>query len=369
MSAYDLTTEEGIQEFLLQKHGEAPKSVKLLTGGTANYVYSVTFKDGSVKVYKHAAPYLHSNMTFAFDPARMDYEARILDRVGTMQDSAGKVHAVELFDYDSETKLLCMGDGGPANLKTVYYEEWLNIPEVANHLATWLSSLHTRSINTYLAEDPNGKGNNPIAVAIYRHSYANLHTALAKFGDDTTLADRINEQFGSLLATENECICHGDFWPGNVLVRQTTTSAPTTPSMNPFSDVDLTIVDWELTRRGTSATDVGQFAAEAYLLDRFRGGRGLRAAFLSNYLEKRTQDIGTVQIGREWLLRMAVHWAVHVAFWPTRVEWTNEEGTRGLVKTGVEVLEAVLRGKWLDVSASVLFDGVREEWKWIFERP
>jgi hypothetical protein len=38
-----------------------------------------------------------------------------------------------------------------------------------------------------------------------------------------------------------------------------------------------------MTRRRTSATDVGQFTAEAFSLDRFCGGRGLLRAFLNAY--------------------------------------------------------------------------------------
>ena len=46
----------------------------------------------------------------------------------------------------------------------------------------------------------------------------------------------------------------------------------------------LSVVDWEITRRGIGATDVAQFAAEAYLLDRFCGGKGLLGAFVEAYV-------------------------------------------------------------------------------------
>ncbi|XPS79051.1 hypothetical protein M3J07_011056 [Ascochyta lentis] len=105
------------------------------------------------------------------------------------------------------------------------------------------------------------QNNNPVALHLYRHSHDNLHMALS--------------EFGSLIVSDDECICHGDFWPGNVLIQ---------PGSGKGGDVQSTVVDWELVRRGTSATDVGQFAAEASLRDRFKGGRGLLAAFLGCYV-------------------------------------------------------------------------------------
>lgn len=49
---------------------------------------------------------------------------------------------------------------------------------------------------------------------------------------------------------------------------------------------------------------------------------------------------------------------MHVAFWPTRVEWTDAVGTRELVDVGVGVLESVLDGGWKELKASQLFEGV-----------
>lgn len=62
------------------------------------------------------------------------------------------------------------------------------------------------------------------------------------------------------------------------------------------------VVDWELVRRGCGATDVGQFAAESWLLDRFRGGRGLLKAFLEGYQEE-AANVDIVEGGDPWLKR------------------------------------------------------------------
>jgi Ser/Thr protein kinase RdoA (MazF antagonist) len=357
-TATSLTTEEGLRAYL-EAHSKQIADIQLLTGGTANYVYRVSLRDGKTTktvIYKHAAPYLHSNTSFSFDTARMDYEALALEALPaliTQELPSSRVHPAERYSYDNEAKLLCIEDGGERNLKTAYADPTLDIPAIGREIGTWLAALH-RSSTAFSFSGTDAKDlqtNNPIAVQIYRYSYQGLVSALAEYGHDAELGKRINEEFGSKLATDNDCVCHGDFWPGNVLVR---------PAGSDEQRVfDLTVVDWEMVRRGTSATDVGQFAAEAYLLDRFQGGRGLRAAFLDAYA---AAEEGVGKIDREWIRRMAVHWGTHVAFWPTRVQWADREGTQKLVDIGVEVLRWAAEGDFDKLRASELFGGLGDVW-------
>jgi Ser/Thr protein kinase RdoA (MazF antagonist) len=99
---------------------------------------------------------------------------------------------------------------------------------------------------------------------------------MSLFSLDPSIGEQIDEKYGSLLTTDAACICHGDFWPGNILVERTTCYG---------TIFKLSVVDWEFVRVGCGATDVGQFAGEAWLLDRFRGGRGLLKRFLEGYRE------------------------------------------------------------------------------------
>lgn len=366
----ELTTEDGLRAYLSTTKPSKEISVTLLSGGTANYVYRVSV-DGSTNIFKHAAPYLHSNRNFPFDPIRMDYEAHILQILSPTSGSGplekllpySAVHAVRVTDYDKANKLLCIGDGGTQNLKAAYEDPNLDIARVGDELAKWVAALHMCSsgISLALPEQTGSSNNNPVAVGIYRHSYKNLNRALSQYGHDTQLAHRVDEEFGSLLETEDECVCHGDFWPGNVLVRLGGSGE------KPF---ELTIVDWEMVRRGNSATDVGQFAAEAFLLDRFKGGRGLLAVFLKTYLLARNSDTGSnSKPGKTWLKRFVVQWAVHIAFWPTGVVWTDKEGTQRLVDLGVGVMKAVLDDNWDKVFASPLLQEVKDEYALLLSRP
>jgi hypothetical protein len=359
---YDLTTEDGLRIYLRATGRPNAVDVTLLSGGIANYIYRVTSNDGATSIFKHAAPYLHSNKSFAFDPIRMDYEASILetftpnngDSLFSQHLPTSAVHAVRAFTYDKEHKLLHIEDGGELNLKDAYVDGRLDIPVVGEELAKWIATLHGHSKDvSLLTSDRQGHSNNPVAISAYRYSYNNLHMALSQFGHDPQLVHCINEEFGSLLQTDDECVCHGDFWPGNILVR-----------FNRKKPAELTVVDWELVRRGTSATDAGQFAAEAFLLDRFRGGKGLCSAFLNAYATAREN---TTVLGKTWLRRMVVHWAVHVAFWPTQMVWTDKGGTQKLVDIGVDVLKQVLEDDWGMLMESPLLRDVKEAYAPLLE--
>lgn len=398
--AHDLTTESGLRSYLLSRDPPVqPKEIKLLRGGTANYVYRAVLQDGTSVIYKHAAPYLHSNPEFAFDVRRMDYEDLALRLVpefsigsasksnsGNEKDLNVRVHAVERYSYDSSAKLLGMSDGGSQNLKDAYAGlETREVTRIGEELGKWLSLLHssTRGAGASLStrfqlgepqvpESRNEKEqgnvekrtNNPIAVAIYRYSYMNLHHALVEYDipGGRELAQKVDETFGGLLKTEHECLCHGDFWTGNVLVKK---NAQDTDAQEAESrareQIDLTVVDWEMARIGTSATDVAQFCAEAFFLDRFRGGKGLRSAFLNSYLRNRLSSPSSSHgqwLNRNWLRRLTVHWAVHVAFWPTRVDWADKEETRKLVEIGARVLGAAVEGNWEGLRRAEVWEGI-----------
>jgi thiamine kinase-like enzyme len=347
-----LTTVEGLEAYLVSK-GIEHTDVKLVSGGYTNFVYRVTRPDGTTVIYKHASSHSRTSTDFALDPARMDYEDRILEILPPLVSKHLPhfcVHAAKWYDYDKDAKLLCIADGGSSNLKDAYTDPKLDIKQIGEDIGKWIAAVHmcTTKTTLSLSNSEDLKANSAIGVHLCRHSYENLHVALKEYGHRTELAEYINNTFGSQLSMEsdNECICHGDFWPGNMLINFPPSS----------SEYDITVVDWEITRRGISATDVGQFAAEAFLLDRFRGGRGLLPAFLNAYAGARKKG----DIEKNWVRRMAVHWGVHIAYWPTRsyVFWADREGTQKLVDIAVGVLQAAVDGDWEALRRSELLKDV-----------
>lgn len=137
---FDLTTIDGLRAYLTS-HGHPPNTtVSLLSGGSANYVYRVTDPDSSTTVYKHAAPYSHSNRNFALDVRRMDHEAHILKLLSTktplsLLRQQSTVQAARLVSYDVTQKLLCISDGGTRTLKAAYNDPHLDIPKIGRELA------------------------------------------------------------------------------------------------------------------------------------------------------------------------------------------------------------------------------------------
>jgi thiamine kinase-like enzyme len=136
-------------------------------------------------------------------------------------------------------------------------------------------------------------------------------------------------------------ICHGDFWPGNVILESFDANEvnQAVPRM--------TVLDWEMCRRGNGATDVGQFAAEAWLLDRFCGERGLLDTFLKSYVAERKME-------QEDRRRVAVHFGTHIGYWPTVVKWANQQETREVVRIGGEVTTKAMNGDWDWLERSML---------------
>lgn len=227
-----------------------------------------------------------------------------------------------------------MSDGGSRTLKFAYINDTtLDIASLGKRIGAWLKHLHHCSRLSPLC----GKFDNKVGKTTYRYCYENLGNALENNGCDKMIGERINERYGSLLQTDNDCVCHGDFWPGNILISDHAEA----------ENQVLMVVDWEMVRTGNGATDVGQFAAEAWLLDRFHGGKGLFDAFLNGYLNGG-------KLGHESAVKVAVQFGTHLGFWPTIVEWCSNEETKEVIAVGYGILKAVCDENWQGLRGSDL---------------
>ena len=369
-------------------------TVTLLTGGSANFVYRLSSSSPSslpssapkTLMLKHAAPYVKSNASIPFPAERLGFERKALENVPPVLNDSGEddgagqasisVRLAKVYHFDAEASALVTEDfnptmsgwtlkdlvvacysisttpdiifptvsttGSPASLKTLSPR----ILDIATQLGIYLANLHwsTRGKGDGII------GDNVPAKNIYRYSYSNLITSLTAYGvpDAQEIANEVNQTWGGKLATdgtdgEELCVCHGDFWPGNVLVSS---------DEEVEKGVKLGIVDWEMTRLSTGATDVAQFAAEAWLLDRFYPltpssslSDGVLSAFLTSYVKAAKAS------ERNWIddafrQRLIIHFGTHLAFWPSRVGWGSKEQTEEVVKFGAEVLRKGLRGSW-----------------------
>jgi 5-methylthioribose kinase len=307
--------------------GEKLEIQDRLVDGTANFLYRVkSSTSGKTYIIKHAEPFIKNNPTVQFPTNRMDFEAGVLMKLPAVLLLDDVVQPVHVFKYDTENHNLLMSDGGPRNLKAAYSNPKLDVKLVGQMLGSWLARFHQSTKDL-------GIGDHALAKMIYRWSYNHLAEAQKEFGLDSKLGEEINAEFGAKLATDDGMLCHGDFWTGNIIVDTET------------DQLKLTVVDWEMTRMGNGMTDVGQFAAESWLLDRFQGGRGILGAFLQGY--KSTKD----EISESDLQRIVIHFATHISYWPTRVDWGTKEETTELVKVGYEYLKR----------------GQAKDWQWLKE--
>ncbi|KAL1649948.1 hypothetical protein SLS58_001324 [Diplodia intermedia] len=346
-----LTTTAQLEAYLASA-GIEFTSVEQLDGGTGNFVWRLTLPSGEVRVVKHAEPYVKANPSIPFNVDRMQFEANALSLLPQtlsstqLSPTAPTVRLPTLHHSDPDAHILIMSDAGPHNLKAWYpLAPASAVPGVGAALGAWLAQLHHRTSR------PTRKTfDNATARGIYRHAYANLAAAFERHGLDAAYARAVDDAFGARLATDDVCVCHGDFWSGNVLVQAQADAGPGTTTTT-TTTTTLSVVDWEMTRRGIGATDVAQFAAEAYLLDLHCGGKGLVEAFLEEYVRaaRENGEVGGEAGKEEFVRRLVVHFGVHLAFWPSFVAWCGEEETRELAKFGKGCIEAGWGANWAAV--------------------
>jgi Ser/Thr protein kinase RdoA (MazF antagonist) len=172
---------------------------------------------------------------------------------------------------------------------------------------------------------------NAFARSTFRYTYNGIASVLKQHGFDPALGGRINERFGNEAEDSRTCLCHGDFWLPNIQVKDSDPDVKVEETE--LRAPHLTVIDWENVRVGNGATDAARFAADAWLLDRFHGSRGLLETFLKAYITDRPLE----QHDR---VVFATHFAVHIIFY-SRMRWTDESGTKEIVQIGKEILEAV----------------------------
>lgn len=317
------------------------KDISRLTGGRANHIWRVNIDPTAQAttqlclpdtiIVKHAQPFVASNPSIPFPVDRMDSEANALSLIRDLP-LGHHVTVPKLYNHDQARCMLLMSDGGQHNLKDSY--ALLSKHEVrilGVSLAKWLSALHTQTRELDI-----GASGGKTAKSIYRYAYAGLGRSIERWSlqsDFPGLADKVNHMYGSKLETDNDCVCMGDFWTGNVVIEEATGGT---------CERQCTVVDWEMVRRGCGATDVGQFLAEAFLLDRFRSpSKNLAIAFYESYL-KHYGDTGVATLSTEYLRRIGVHCGLHLGFWPTFVKWAGDEETKKVVNLGLRMITAAL---------------------------
>ncbi|KAF2112882.1 kinase-like domain-containing protein [Lophiotrema nucula] len=329
-----ITTEIELHQFLSSK--DIPHyGTEVAAGGSANFCWRIKTPLGKRSIVKHAEPFVRIMPEIPLPIERMDYEHLALTTIPNIVSTNEHVLLPQIYNYFPEEHVICMSDGGSQNLKESYKSDvGIDIPILGQRIGFWLARLHKETSQPETLEFVKRTFDSEVAKSVFRYTYNGLTSVLKQHGHDPALGERINARFGTEDASDRVCLCHGDFWLPNIQIE----------NQDPAIEVEeeeerklrapvLTVIDWENVRVGNGATDVGRFAADSWLVDRFHGDKGMFEAFLKAYLTEHP-------LKQRDKIRLVVHFAVHIIFY-SRMRWTDEEGTTKLVRLGKAMLEAV----------------------------
>ncbi|KAH8671689.1 kinase-like domain-containing protein [Xylariales sp. PMI_506] len=343
-----------------------------LDGGVSNFLYRLTKKDGSTVILKHAEPYAACDKTWSYGIERVACEHAALSLIPTALLSSssadtGEVEIPHVISYDHSEHNLIMSDcgGSSKDLHTAFPSlTSAQRMDYGRRLGLWLAALHkctgvdTAAFSANIA----AKERKGIDQRISLLS-AGLPIASSSAGTPAQVASEQRE-FAELLEpfvvavteVETGVMVHGDFWPGNILV--STSPAETTKD-------SIAVIDWEDVRLGTGASDLGVFAAEAWLLCHFHTTSaraaivepedfGMLDMFLASYLE----TIGSVE--EEFLREAILQFAINLS-----VGRGGKELMLPVKRFGVEIVKLVV-GEKRDWEGVLKLGWGMEGWKsWV----
>ena len=314
------------------------RSISSITAHT-NYVWRVVNPSAipPVIVIKHAEIYTSQPPHLAIGTDHLDTEAAalielrkdrfLIPRCWYGMTPRTPVTIPRVFNYDSINKVLMLVDGGSSNLKQLYAGlPSSKIQGYARDFGHWLCTMHQRTHETVVQSCGS-------ATSFHRYPYTQLSESLGNYGLDAfpnnseASFGRWIEHYVNQWEQDNSCVCHGDCRPANVLVKDYSGGIS-----------QLTLVDWHKVRRGNGAIDVAKFATEAYLLDRFCGGKGMRAAFLDGYRSR----LGPTTY--DFMCRVAAYMGSWLVVWPQTETWLSDEGKAEVVMTGYGLLRKLVDG-------------------------
>jgi hypothetical protein len=348
-TTHDLSTEEGLRSYLVGTPFAA-SSVVQISGGSSCYTFratlDVSYEDkgsGLVAqsvIIKHAREYssgfkdislkVERMVNNLYDPSsyhlktQQDVEVasmRIVPELPFYKNNSisPKIRLARVLAYDQKNHVVILEDFGPlpslkdyilasssstADVTTIAHEVGEILGQFLAHMHLWgyklLHSTTPTADSDISILDP--FRNNQVATEAKKicawRTAGRLSEIVGRYDDMKVECDWeafVKRLEGEVLEKE-ETFTMGDFWfgllflltasrmltstcrTGNILVKPSTES----PALE-----QLVILDWEIAKLGTSAADIGQFAAESLLLARYatshEPGRALVGSFVDTY--------------------------------------------------------------------------------------
>ncbi|KAF5356167.1 hypothetical protein D9756_003701 [Leucocoprinus leucothites] len=339
-TAFDLTTEEGVEAYLSNTPYACTRA-ETLSGGGGNYAFRIhlrqPYEGVNTLVLKHSRPYIKSMTSLAFDIRRQFFEVEALRRVREWSPATAFVTVPSVYHYDDVEHAVIMTE---------------TAHRIGKEVGDFLGKLHAwgRS-NKDVSEffDANRQAKIMSSWVFYGRLIPTFDDGLEKLQEpdvklskaERSALEKIAEESGDAVKKATGTFVMGDFWPGNLVL-----------SFDEVGNVTrVSILDWELCKPGIFGVELGQFCAELVLLMRFntdicgQTAKSLLEDFLKAYAGQITPDL-------EMCRRAIVHLGTHLVTLTPRIEWGGKEKTQEVVKEGLGlVLEGYSAGKeWLEKS-------------------
>ncbi|KAK3900275.1 kinase-like domain-containing protein [Staphylotrichum tortipilum] len=340
----------GVADEILAELGKtkyACKSLDILSGGNANYVFKGALKEplpdgaGTV-VVKHTKPYLASVTSYQLPPERGVIGMKAIASLAGLPSIPGPyaVRAPKAYDYEGtlETRLM------------EYLPDSLNIKDYAlknfsagsdstrkpacvafgHALGAWLHSFHAWAARPEQAEFQKlAESNKAMSEVKFTANYtllvANVDLYPEILADAKETFEKVKEMAAAELSLPNLQPVHADFWTGNILL-------PDRPLGSEAGPTPVFVVDWEVFSLGLPALDLGQMIAEMYELSLYKGmdeGKWFIEGFAAGY--------GVVD--DDFAFRVAMHAGAHLVVWGSSVPgWGSSEQVEQVVGVGRDII-------------------------------
>lgn len=270
---------------------------------------------------------------------------RVVDRYS---QADALVHVPRVLFHDPDNHVIIMSDcgQGAVHLKQLLLDGSVSMSPhvgttIGNALGQFLARIHSITDPEQLAVfKDNAEGKRVSALATYGRLEARLTSALVDPSIQyhlQTIRDAARLRSDEIRGA-SEHFTMGDFWPGNVLI-----------NIDPATDdvKSVYVVDWELAKTGLQGLDIGQFAAEMSLLQRFSPSKETAALVLSSFLTsyKRAAMNASIDLAKVAAMHTGAHWVA----WGPVTKWGTKEELKGVVQEGVNYLQSGMTGsnEWL----------------------
>ncbi|KAL3301308.1 phosphotransferase enzyme family protein [Colletotrichum asianum] len=322
-------------------------SARLLTGGTANFIYQARLNqplpDGTSEVaIKHGEGFVRQSPDFKLTTSRCRIEESCLQYLAAFPpctNSNVSVTTLKLFYFNRDTNTQVQEyQPTPLSLKLYAIEHFALLEpaivraqclEIGLGIGQWLRQFHDWS------NSPAQSNLREIALAnkdmqSIKHwaNYQQLPNAMKRHptvfrGCGDIFNAIVGQSTEELIDQKSLQVIHGDFWTGNIIFQGVRWESRC---------MHLFVVDWEMFQVALTPLDLGQMIAELYQLKLYKNldaGLWLIEGFTKGYGD----------VDDSFAFRTLLHVGVHlIGFGTTVPDWGDAEQVEKVAVAGREIV-------------------------------